>query len=58
MEIQIFPINFRSVMLNLQSLFRIHTGRDLNVIYCKLKSCYSGLTSSQAFIDIFDIELY
>lgn len=45
-------------MLNLQFLFGIHTGRDLNVVYCKSKSCYSGLTSSQAFIDIFDIELY
>lgn len=45
-------------MLNLQLLFRIHAGRYVNVIYCKSKSFYSGLTSSQAIIDIFDIELY
>lgn len=29
-----------------------------NVIYCKSNSCYSAITLFQAFIDIFDIELY
>lgn len=46
-------------MLHLQFLFRMYAGRYLNVkiSIAVNQSCYSGITYSPAFIDVFDIEL-